>query len=65
MTPTTKVMVLGGTCHVSTSDLADSRRTYLPMYTKAGLKWEDTKAGQRAARNSEATTIHRLNIGAD
>ena len=63
-TPVTRVpFVYGGHYWVATADLANERNTMLPLYTRNGSKWEDTKAGQRAARKSEATMLHRDNIG--
>jgi hypothetical protein len=55
--------VYGGTHYVRATDLADMRKTYLPLYTRAGILWTDTKAGLAALRRHEATTLHRENIG--
>ena len=55
--------VYGGFYHVASADLANPAKTYLPLYTRHSEKWEDTAAGQRAARRHQATTLHRENIG--
>ena len=54
--------VYGGHLYVSAEDLA-STRVLLPLYTRDGRVWTDTKAGMRASRNHEATRLHRENIG--
>lgn len=55
--------VYGGYCHVARSDLDNPGKILLPLYTRDGRKWEDTPAGQRAAKRHEATMLHRDNIG--
>jgi hypothetical protein len=55
-------LIYGGSYYVAANDLRNLSRTYLPRYTRSGLLWEDTRAGQRAARKHQATTIHRENI---
>lgn len=57
--------VYGGYYYVARSDLDNPSRTYLPLYTRDGRKYEDTQAGQRAVRRREATTLHRENIGVE
>lgn len=54
--------VYGGHYHVAVKDL-ESSRVLLPIYTRDGRPWTDTKAGERAARTGKATRLHRDNIG--
>jgi hypothetical protein len=64
MATVTRVPFLyGGHYYVAADDLANPRKIMLPLYTRDGRKWEDTQAGQRAARKHEATMLHRENIG--
>lgn len=55
--------VYGGHCYVSKHDLANERKTYLPLYTRDGRKYEDTPRGHAAMKRGEAMTLHRENIG--
>jgi hypothetical protein len=56
--------VYGKTFYVSESDLSGPKpkRYQLPLYTRSGIRWDETRAGYAAARRGEATTIHRENI---
>ncbi len=54
--------VYGGYLHVAKADLEDARKVMLPLYTRKGLLWRDTPAGERARRRGEATSLHRENI---
>lgn len=54
--------VYGDRHYVSRADYEGRRRHMLPLYTRDGRRWEDTPAGQRAARRSQATCLARDNI---
>lgn len=63
MTPVTRVpYIRGGHFYVSTADLQDGRKRYLPIYMPDGRKWTETRSGRRAERLGRATTLHRDNI---
>lgn len=54
--------VYGDRIYVATADLANPRRTQLPIYTAQGEKWADTAAAERPENRGKATTLHRANI---
>jgi len=61
--PVTRVpFVYGGHYYVATDDLNNLNKTYLPLYTKAGFRFDETPRGRAAIRRHEATTLHRNNI---
>ena len=63
MTKTTRVTdVYGKSYRVAADHLADKTKRMLPLFTKNGLRWTDTRAGERAAARGEATMICRDNI---
>jgi hypothetical protein len=54
--------VYGDRIYVATADLANPRRTQLPIYTAQGEKWANTPAAERRENRGKATTLHRDNI---
>ena len=62
--PVTRVQtVYGERCYVSTADLNGTRwKHMLPLYTRDGRRWTDTRAGIAAERRHEATMLARANI---
>ena len=61
--PVTRVRtVYGDRYFVATADLNGARKFQLPLYTRDGRRWTDTRAGMAAQRRHEATTLARGNI---
>jgi len=55
--------VYGGFLWVAAADLADERKALLPLYTRTGERFTDTRKGMLAEARGEAMHLHRENIG--
>lgn len=56
---------LGRSFFVATADMDDPRKVQLPIYTRSGIRWSDTKQGARAIRaHRDSGMLHRDNINA-
>ena len=63
--PVTRVpFIYGGHYYVSTADLEGTRwKHFLPLYTRDGRRYDETRAGVLAAKRGQATILARENIG--
>lgn len=52
--------VYGGFYWVALADYANPERTYLPLYTRTGKRFDETTRGMK---RGVATMLHRDNIG--